>query len=596
MAPYPITRLIVAAIAGSLILGVGPARTGPAANRGGNTLITADAVWDRLRTLEDKMFGTPLSVVDMGLIYDVRVQGGDVHVTVGVYNRGHAQINSLSSPVRQTILGMEGVGDVAVECVWKPAWTPDRLSQKARDALGFEPGDPVEGRLHVRSTVRADPNAAPLDERTLDRDRLEIPAGSWELVEKLPRDRFGKWWGGWRYFKRFRVEERAGLARSSEPVHLDCVFEADQIRDMAKEIRVVEEDSGREIPCQVYAAKADGETRSCSIAFLADVEAMERKTYLVLYGNASPVCWSPIYRTDLIVRGEEYALEIENSYYRTRLSPVMGHLRGLEFRQWGKTVLQWYEEPTPVNITDASNDPESALDIAWHGEHNCIHWTPDFSSQLRFRVTNWPEPPNYEVVRGPIFTMVRRWGYPVTPIYPALPQTAASIEVTYVFYSGLPYFTMETRLDVEEEVDVRVVRFDQWLFDRAFTHTLSMLEGEGVQTSPEAKHFGDRNPALLGFFDEPSGDAFASLRLAFDARGFPNAFNSRETGIWMRPGGEKIWNRTAFQTHGGPIAIQPGATIGEYNAYLTYNVGEAGGHDQAGTWYDRLRRPLRVSR
>ena len=192
--------------------------------------------------------------------------------------------------------------------------------------------------------------------------------------------------------------------------------------------------------------------------------------------------------------------------------------------------------------------------------------------------------------------MVRRWGYPVTPIYPALAQTAVSIEVTYVFYSGLPYFTMETRLDVEEEVDVKVVRFDQWLFDHAFTHTLSMLEGEEVQTAPRSMHFGDRNPALLGFCDEPTGDAFASLRLAFDARGFPGAFNPGETGIWTREGGEKIWNRGAFNSHGGAIAIQPGATIGEYNAYLAYNVQEEGGHDQAGAWYERLRRPLKVSR
>ena len=76
-------------------------------------------------------------------------------------------------------------------------------------------------------------------------------------------------------------------------------------------------------------------------------------------------------------------------------------------------------------------------------------------------MTNWPEPPNYEVVKGPICTIVRRWGYPVTPIYPALPQSAVSIEVTYVFYSGLPYFTVATRLDVEQEVDIEVVRFDQ---------------------------------------------------------------------------------------------------------------------------------------
>ena len=45
----------------------------------------------------------------------------------------------------------------------------------------------------------------------------------------------------------------------------------------------------------------------------------------------------------------------------------------------------------------------------------------------------------------------------------------------------------------------------------------------------------------------------------------------------------------------GRLAIQPGATIGEYNAYLVYKVGEAGGHGQAADWYALLRHPLRVT-
>ncbi len=558
-------------------------------------MITEDAVWNQLKELKDKMFGTPLSVVDMGLIYDVKVQDRDVHVTVAVYNRGHLMIVSLSSPVRQKILEMDGVGKVTVECVWEPEWTADRLSQRARDVLGFEKDDPVEGRLHVRSKKKADPDAKPRDERRLERDRLVVPKDSWELVETLPKDKFVKWWGGWRFFKRFKVQERESLSRRSEPIHIDCVFDGDQVRDMAKEIRIVEEGSAEEIPCQVYAQKTDDRIKSCSIVFLADIDAGESKTYLVLYGNLSPACWTPLYRTDLIVRGEEYALEIENSYYRARLSPVMGQLRGLEFMRWGETVLIWYQEPTTINITDASNDPNSGLDIAWHGEHNCIHWNPDFSNQLRFRITHWSEPPNYKVVKGPICTIVKRCGYPVSPIYPALPQTAVAIEVIYAFYSGLPYVTMESRLDVEEEVDIAVVRNDEWLFDDAFTHTLSMIEGGEIEVSTEGQFFEQNNPALVGFFNERGKDAFASLRLSFDSRGFPGAYDPQGTGVYLRSAGEKIWSRAAFQAVDGGLAIQSGAEIGEYNAYLLYNAGEAKGHNQARDWYNLLRRLLNVT-
>ena len=295
--------------------------------------------------------------------------------------------------------------------------------------LGFGEDDPVEGRLHVRSKEKADPDALPFEERRLEKDHLIIPADSWGLVDELPMGRLAKWRGGWKFFKRFRVEEIHGLARGGEPIHIDVQFEEKQVRDPEREIRLVEEVSEEEIPCQVYGQKTQEGTRICSIVFLADVDANEGESYLILYGNPSPACWTPSYRTDLITRGEGYVLEVENSYYKARLSAVMGQLRDLEFKRWGKTWLRSAQDPTPINVTDASNDPKSRLDIVWHGEDSCIHWNPDFMSQLRFRITLWPEPPNYSVVKGPICTIVKRWGYPISAIYPALPQSAVSIEV-----------------------------------------------------------------------------------------------------------------------------------------------------------------------
>jgi len=143
---------------------------------------------------------------------------------------------------------------------------------------------------------------------------------------------------------------------------------------------------------------------------------------------------------------------------------------------------------------------------------------------------------------------------------------------------------------------MQVVRFDQWLFDNAFTHALGMLEGGEIQISDNALHFEESNPAFLGFVNEDLKDAFATLRLSYDALGFPGAYHPRNTAIWMRSFGQKIWNRTAFQAGGKTVAIQPGATIWEYNAYLAYNAGEEGGHGQAAAWYNQLRRPLHVSR
>ncbi|MFA6473189.1 MAG: hypothetical protein WCU00_14255 [Candidatus Latescibacterota bacterium] len=562
------------------------------------SVITEEAVWDQLKELKDPQFVTlagfsdSLSVVDLGLINSVRVKNNDVRIVATTFHRGFVQTMYLASPVRKKILAMPGAGTVTVEFAWEPAWSPSRLSKKARDVLRFGPDDPVEGRLHVRSTTKADPAAKPVEERKLDLSRLVIPANAWGAVDKLPKDRLLNW-RGWRFFKHFEVEEKAGLARKGEPIHVDVSFKSGQILNLAKEIRVIEETTEKEIPCQVYGEAQDGNLKKCTIVFLSDLKANEKKRYLVLYGNSSSDIKAPSYKTDLVTRGEGYALEIENSYYKVNLSPVMGQLKTIEFKRWGKTWLGRTKE-MPPKIVDASNDSgDYKLDLAWHGEDLCLHHNPDFVDELRFRITMWSEAPNYTVVKGHICTIVKRWGYPVAPIYPALPQSAVMIEVTYFFYSGIPYIIMESHLNVEKEVDIKAVRNDEWLF-APFSGIVMMMEGKSVETPEKEAISFESDPALLGFFSKITGDGFASLHLAFDAIGFPGAYGPNSTSMTTayNYGGE-IWVRYPFNSKGPSIGIQPGATIGEYNAYLLYNVGEEGGHDQLKDWYNLLRHPLK---
>jgi metal-sulfur cluster biosynthetic enzyme len=560
-------------------------------------VITEKAVWDQLKELKDPQFLTlagfsdSLSVVDLGLIYKVQVKNNDVKIIATTFHRGFVQTVHLGSPARKKILAMPGVKNVTVEFVWEPAWTPARLSKKAREVLRFEPGDPVEGKLHVRSTKKADADTKPVDERKLDRKPLVIPATAWSATNKLPGNL--SQWSGWRYCKRFEIEEKDGLARKSEPIHMEVAFKEEQVRDLAREIRLIEETSGKEIPCQVYGEAKKENSRIGKIVFLADINANEKKGYLVLYGNSSRDIQAPSYKTDLITRGEGYALEIENSYYKINLSHVMGQLKTIEYKRWGKTWLG-RTKSDPPKIIDASNDPEyPLLDLAWHGEDLCLHHNPDFVDQLRFRITMWSEVPNYSVVKGPICTIVKRWGYPVCPIYPALPQSAVMIEVTYVFYSGLPYFTMESHLNVEKEVDIKAVRNDEWLFT-PFSTIVYKMEGKPLVDYQKDSIAFAENPSLIGFYSKTTGDGFASLHLGFDAIGFPGAYGPNSTSMTSAYNyGGQIWVRYPFNSNGPSIGIRPGATIGEYNAYLLYNAKDPGGNDQAGDWYNILRHPLK---
>jgi metal-sulfur cluster biosynthetic enzyme len=89
---------------------------------------------------------TRVNVVDLGLIYNVTIQPttiagkkGDaveVEMTLTMPDRPVSSI--LSSSIRQRLLELPSVLDVAVKIVWSPPWTPDRISPDARKQLGMD--------------------------------------------------------------------------------------------------------------------------------------------------------------------------------------------------------------------------------------------------------------------------------------------------------------------------------------------------------------------------------------------------------------------------------------------------------------------------
>src|SRR5258708_18332406 len=105
-----------------------------------------------------------------------------------------------------------------------------------------------------------------------------------------------------------------------------------------------------------------------------------------------------------------------------------------------------------------------------------IDWAHDYVDPGQFqklRIRNWPQPPNWEVVRGPLCTRVRRWGFPYSPIHPLFTPSRVHMDETYVFYAGLPYFFKEGQIRVVKDVDIEAMRDDEWVFSGySFTDTL----------------------------------------------------------------------------------------------------------------------------
>lgn len=82
----------------------------------------------------------PINIVDLGLIYDVKVsEKGDVHVKMTLTAPGCPIAYYLIEQVKNSIKnGVEGVRDVDVELVFDPPWTPNRMSDEAKKLLGLK--------------------------------------------------------------------------------------------------------------------------------------------------------------------------------------------------------------------------------------------------------------------------------------------------------------------------------------------------------------------------------------------------------------------------------------------------------------------------
>lgn len=99
-----------------------------------------EAVWDALRKVFDPEI--PASIVDLGLVYELateeRPQGGrKVVVKMTLTAPGCGVAPMILDDVRERIIKVPGVGDVSVDLVFDPPWTPDRMSEAAKLQLGF---------------------------------------------------------------------------------------------------------------------------------------------------------------------------------------------------------------------------------------------------------------------------------------------------------------------------------------------------------------------------------------------------------------------------------------------------------------------------
>ena len=97
--------------------------------------VTVDQARLALRRVKDPELN--LNIVDLGLVYDIRVEGSKVDVDMSLTSPGCPSGPEIMTEAEHKIREIPEVGDVSMNLVWSPMWTPERIEPRVRAYMGF---------------------------------------------------------------------------------------------------------------------------------------------------------------------------------------------------------------------------------------------------------------------------------------------------------------------------------------------------------------------------------------------------------------------------------------------------------------------------
>jgi metal-sulfur cluster biosynthetic enzyme len=97
--------------------------------------LTLEQVKLALRRVKDPDLN--LNIVDLGLVYDVRLVGKDVEVDMSLTSPGCPSGPEIMGDAERMLKALPGVGSVTINLVWTPFWSPDRIEPRVRAYMGL---------------------------------------------------------------------------------------------------------------------------------------------------------------------------------------------------------------------------------------------------------------------------------------------------------------------------------------------------------------------------------------------------------------------------------------------------------------------------
>ena len=98
-------------------------------------MVTRDEIVTVLKDCYDPEI--PINIWDLGLVYDINVQDGNVGIKMTLTAPGCMMGGMIAEEVKSKIKAMQGVNDAKVELVWDPPWSPDKMSPEAKAQMGI---------------------------------------------------------------------------------------------------------------------------------------------------------------------------------------------------------------------------------------------------------------------------------------------------------------------------------------------------------------------------------------------------------------------------------------------------------------------------
>ncbi len=102
----------------------------------GASVADESAVIEACRTVYDPEI--PVNIYDLGLIYSIDIKpDGNMFIEMSLTAPGCPVAGEMPGMVSDAVAQIPGAGEVETKIIWEPAWTPDRMSEDAKLALGM---------------------------------------------------------------------------------------------------------------------------------------------------------------------------------------------------------------------------------------------------------------------------------------------------------------------------------------------------------------------------------------------------------------------------------------------------------------------------